>query len=225
MELAATNRVTAGHAGVTAWHAVCIWLPGRRLIALRHALRHAATVADQLPANPIEHVSAAQLLIDAGLTDDEIASQLGLTVAEVQRLPEMQTASLSAVHVARVERALYAAALPGTGWRETATRDGPMRLEYSRDPDTAAASTLLSAHQPQRYGKRAELTVEHRYVVELPAVAPSTADWLASVRAPGGGPTGGEGWNGNAPTVPSPADFQKNSPEVFENTAVHQSDE
>lgn len=152
-------------------------------------------------------------LFAAGLTDAEIANELGLTLAEVCRLPEYAGARLGPVHVARVERALLDEALPSVTWKEASSPLGVVRLEAERRPNPVAARALLAAIEPERYGDRVDVQVTQRYVVELPAVAQDTAAWLASLPLAGRGatPTGGADPDGNAPSVPSPADFQKKS--------------
>jgi hypothetical protein len=119
--------------------------------------------------NPIERISAAQLAVEAGLTDGEIAAELDLTIAQVQRLPELQAARLGPVHAARVERSLYEASLPGVTWKEANTLLGTVRLESERRPDTAAAKALLAAIEPGRYGAQVSVSVSVSLASDLAA--------------------------------------------------------
>lgn len=178
--------------------------------------------APLVPDHPVTVASLAGELFAAGLTDAEVADALGIQLADVCRLPEYAEARLGPAHVVRVERELYAAALPGESWREASVAGEIVRLAAYRAPDTAAAKALLAAIEPERYGDRVDVNVTHRYVVELPSVAASTDAWLASLplAGRGGTPTGGGGVEAT-PLVPPPPNFQKkpDSGEVVSCTA------
>lgn len=100
-------------------------------------------------------ITADQLMVDAGCTDAEIAESLGLTLAEVSRLPSVAAARIGPAQVARVERAVYEAALAGESWREQPVAGAVVRLAAYRAPDPQAYKTLLSAYVPERYGAAA----------------------------------------------------------------------
>ena len=152
---------------------------------------------DTLPAVT---VSPARALHDAGLTDIEIASELGLTVGQVARLPELADALPGPAHAARVERALVEAALPGTSWREVPVAGELQRAESYRPPDVAAAKALLAAHRPERYGAAAQdirpplapiaiqvqfVSVTGKVTGQLPAIDVQSVARLPELTGPG----------------------------------------
>lgn len=117
--------------------------------------RLAATAA-HVALHVVGTVTPAQHMLDSGCTDAEIASALGIDLADVQRLPEMATAQLGAVHAGRVERALYSRAVGGTIKAEKLDRMGEVHeLVSDLPPDPAAAKAVLAALAPERWGQAA----------------------------------------------------------------------
>jgi hypothetical protein len=111
-------------------------------------------------------IPLARYLADAGLTEAEIASAMGIGRGEVARLPELAEVTIGATHVARLERSLYEAALPGETWSEKATPAGDVvRLSAYRAPDVSAAKALLAANAPRKYGDAPSAAVTHQTVI------------------------------------------------------------
>lgn len=102
-------------------------------------------------------ISPVALMLESGCTDAEIASALGIDLADVQRLPEMQSAQLGPVHASRTERSLYALSVGQAC--ETTTRQMPDGSELvtrkQLAPDAAAAKAVLAALAPERWGQAA----------------------------------------------------------------------
>lgn len=176
-----------------------------------------------MPDHPVTVASLAGELFAAGLTDAEVADALGIQLADVCRLPEYAEARLGPAHVVRVERELYAAALPGESWREASVAGEIVRLAAYRAPDTAAAKALLAAIEPERYSPqgpalRVAVTVAtfdaagRRQLPEGPGVAGgATFDAKATVVGSG--------------TLPSPADRAVEGPPVHITAELSVADE
>jgi hypothetical protein len=113
-------------------------------------------------------VTAAMLASD-GLLPAEIAATLGLPLADVMR--ELGEAWAQPAHVARVEAALFDAAIGGETWREVADKaGGTLRLASDRRPDVQAAKAVLAARMPAMYGQDAAPPI--RVVVDVRAALP-----------------------------------------------------
>lgn len=107
------------------------------------------------PTN-VRHVTPTQHMLDSGCTDAEIASALGIDLADVQRLPEIAGAQLGPVHAGRVERALYSRAVGGVTWSEKLDKMGDVhKLEADMPADVGAAKAVLAALAPERWGQAA----------------------------------------------------------------------
>ena len=157
--------------------------------------------------DPFSDVDDIPTLAARGLTADEIAVQLGMSVDAVRQAPGYVSAPLTDAHDARVERALWERAAGSVTWSESITKLGELvRLEKRLDPDVAAAKLYLQARKPQRWGNAPSETARV-YVVALPAVARNANDWLEGIAqdaAPkllrvaieGASATGGEGGDG-----------------------------
>lgn len=181
--------------------------PSPNRLAAHRARWHAPLVA-----NPIEHVDVAELLSDAA--PDAPGSP-----------PSRPAGHLPADADAQVEAALFARAKGGTTWAEVLDRNGEtVRLLRDLPADPKAALSWLQARKPQDWQVQAALMVEHRYVVELPAVARTTAEWLARVGR-GEARQGAGDPDGSASVVPPASpEFQKNHPVTLENTAPQHDD-
>lgn len=104
-----------------------------------------------------ETITPARALHDAGCTMAEIAAELGLTEAQVLRLPELADAALGPTHIGRIEQTMYAEALPGEVWSEKLDRFGEVhKLKASRTGDAVKQRTLLAALKPGVYGQQAQ---------------------------------------------------------------------
>ena len=139
-------------------------------------------------------IPLARYLADSGLTDGEIAKALGIDIADVHKLPELAGVELGTAHVSRLERSLYESALPGVTWSEKATPAGDVvRLEAYRPPDTAAARTLLAAHD-RKYSGQGVQGGTHQSVIFQVASDPGAVASLRSLlgldrqRVPSGSP-------------------------------------
>lgn len=108
----------------------------------------------------------------AGMTDPEIALRLGLSVDAVRALPAVLQ-PMTDVHDARVQRALYEAAVGGVAWAERLDRFGDVHtLREYRAPDTRAALTWLERRQREAWGEQARpvtLVVVQRVASEPPS--------------------------------------------------------
>ena len=89
------------------------------------------------------------------MTDAEIAAATGLTVAQVATSPDVLQ-PMTDLHDARVQRALYSAAVGGEAWAEKLDRFGDVHTvrEY-RPPDARAAMQWLERRQPAAWGEAA----------------------------------------------------------------------
>lgn len=114
----------------------------------------------------------------AGLTDPEIALRVGLSVDAVRALPAVLQ-PMSDVHDARVQRALYEAAVGGVAWSERLDRFGDRHtLREYRAPDTRAALTWLERRQREAWGEQARpvtLVVVQRVATEPPSATHAIA--------------------------------------------------
>ena len=120
-------------------------------------------------------------LAAAGLTPDEIGTQLGMTADAVRQHPAYAAAPLTAAADARVERALWERATGAVSWSETITKLGErVRLERKLDPDVAAAKLYLQARAPDRWGASPSEGGKV-YVVALPMVAGNAGEWLQAI--------------------------------------------
>jgi len=155
--------------------------------------------------DPFSDVDDIPTLAARGLTADEIAVQLGMSVDAVRQAPGYVSAPLTDAHDARVERALWERAAGSVTWSESITKLGErVRLEKRLDPDIAAAKLYLQARKPDRWGSAPSETARV-YVVALPAVARDARSWLDAIEhgsAPAlervaiEGAAGGEGGDG-----------------------------
>lgn len=169
-----------------------------------------------------ETTHAAELFA-AGLTDAEIAEELGMTLAAVQALPELQGARLTPNHAARIERAMGAAALPSVGFKDVTDKEGRVtRLEYTIAPDPAAAKVVLPAIDRERYDKAAAPPVAQPAInISVAFITPDHRHTGATIDAspipaalgngdPGGGALLASGGGVEAGTGTSPvSDFSK----------------
>lgn len=102
-------------------------------------------------------ITPARALADAGLTLPEIAAELGMTEAQVARLPELADMTLTPAHASRVEQALYAVAVGGLVERTTIeTERGVNVTERTLPPNHKAAVDVLRAIKPATWGALAQ---------------------------------------------------------------------
>lgn len=122
--------------------------------------------------DPFSDVDDIPTLAARGLTADEIAVQLGMSVDAVRQAPGYASAGLTDAHDARVERALWERAAGGITWSESITKLGErVRLEKRLDPDVAAAKLYLQARKPQRWGNAPRVPARRFRCIGWPALA------------------------------------------------------
>ncbi len=108
-------------------------------------------------------------LAAAGLTDQEIARALGVSVADVAASADVLV-PLGEAHDARVARAIYQAAVGGRRSRDVLDKFGDARtLLEDVAPDTRAASFYLERRQAGTWGTQPKVALQ---VVVMRGLAP-----------------------------------------------------
>ena len=136
-------------------------------------------------------ISAARALADAGLTLAEIANELGMSEAQVARLPELADATIGEPHLNRVEQSLYAVAVGGLVQRTVVTGErGQTVTDRQLPPDPKAAQAWLQARRPAQWGALAQ-GIQAAVTINLIGVDRAKHVKVARViehEAPAGGP-------------------------------------
>lgn len=111
---------------------------------------------DDAPTLPASELPASVAdLARAGMTDAEISAATGVPLHMVATSPDVLQ-PMTDLHDARVQRALYSAAVGGEAWSEKLDRFGDVHTvrEY-RAPDARAAMQWLERRQPAAWGEAA----------------------------------------------------------------------
>ena len=179
------NRRGSGAAGIAA-----------ATVAVMRLIEHQSD-ADAIDLDSWADERDPAALVDAGLTDAEIAERLGITLAQLAEV--LRGADMEGSRTGRVERALYARAIGYTRTAEKVLSNGQV-VEYREtlDPDPAAARAWLQSRDPDRWAEKR--TQEFRVVVDRLGTIRAASDNSPAViegEIEGGGVEGRPGGDGS----------------------------